>query len=143
MAKVHVHEFLAEIPVRHRQHCERMFHDSGCLDRLGCGQNVLVGLGNVKSDLVQDVLAHHEVLGVGHERDRHDLAVDGDQLVLLEVLPVLGDQIVKRPDEPSVQERHDGRVGNDRRRVFRRIRCHGRDLYVAMLGRVVLRKRDR
>ena len=53
-----------------------------------------------------------QVLGVDHEGDRHDLAVDADELALLQVLALLGDEIVERADQAAVEQRHDRVVGD-------------------------------
>jgi hypothetical protein len=75
------------------------------------------------------------MLGIGHEGDGHDLAVDADQLTFGEVLAVLGDEIVQRTHQAGIQERHDGVVGDHRDRVGRRIGGERRNLDILVLRR--------
>jgi hypothetical protein len=78
------------------------------------------------------------VLRIRHERNRHDLAIDADQLAFLKILPPFGDIFIQRPDQPVVHQRDDRIGGDDGDRVGGRVRGQCRHLNVLVfLGRVV------
>ena len=115
----------ADVPVRLQRCAQRILDNLGLLDLLGRGQDVVVGLRDRDVELVEDVLAVLQVLHVDEQRDRHDLAVDLDQLVRLELLAVLGDEIVERPDRLLRQQRNDGAVVHVFDLIERRVRGEG------------------
>ena len=106
-----------------------------CLtDLFRSGEQFLIGLRRFDADFFENVRPVDEMLGVGHEGNRHHLAVDGDQLVLGNVLAVLGNQVVKRLDHILVEQRHDRRVGDDGGGVFGRIAGHAGNVDFLMIG---------
>ena len=64
-----------------------------------------------------------------------------DELVGLELLAVLGDEVVERADQAVVEERHDRVVGDHRHRVLGRVHGQRRDLDGLVLGGGVGRHR--
>ncbi len=108
-------------------------------DHLGGSQHVFVGLWWLDTDLIQNVLAVNQVLRVGHEGNRHDLAVDGDQLVLFQVAAMLGNQIIERANNVFVHQGNDRRVGDDCAGVFGRIALHTGQVDLLVVGGQVCR----
>ena len=121
MAEIHVHEFFAKIPASLIGAGNRIIHQTLRLDGVGGGENFFIGRRHTDTGGIKDVLAVEQVLGVRHEGDSHDLAVDGDQLRLGEAAAMLGNKIVKRTSKAVIHQRHKGAVGNDRAGEFRRV----------------------
>src|SRR6056300_1889750 len=95
-AKEHVVEFLCQVPTSSICAADWVFHDTLITDHLGCGQHLFVCFWRFNTDLFQHICAVYQMLCVGHKRDGHDFAVNGDQLICLQRLAVLGDQIIQR-----------------------------------------------
>ena len=119
-----------------------MLHDACRADRFGRLKHLFPGGGHRLADLIKDILAHKQMLGIGHERDCHDFAVNADHLVLIKARPVLFDKIIQRPDKIIVDERDNRRIGDNRAGVLRRVRGQRRHRNLIMLGCVVLVERD-
>ena len=98
-----------------------MLHQALLLDRLGGGEDVLIGFRRLDAGLFENVLAEEEMLRIAHEGDRHHLAVDLDQLVRLQILAIFGDEVVERAHQAVIEQGHDGIVGDDRDRILGRI----------------------
>ena len=115
-----------------------MFHDPSRTDCL-CGRDdFVIGRGDrVDAGLGKDICARKEMLRVGHEGHRHDVSVEGDHQVLRQVLAVFFNQIVQRTDQTIVHQLREGRVRNNNRSVFRRVRRQRSVHDLARLCRVI------
>ena len=104
--------------------------------RLGQGSTtilltmVLSSLTLLETIWKQSVTFHQEVASIrvmssSNEGDRHHLAAHLDELAGLELLAVLGDQVVERPDQVVVHQGDDRVVGDHRHRVLRGVDREG------------------
>ena len=107
VAQIHVHECE---PGRFPRRAEGIVHYAGLFDDLRCLEQFHIGFRNFNSEFIEDVFPVHQVLGIDHHGDCHDLAVHAIKLGWLQVLAVFLDQIVQRPNQVRVHQRHGSRA---------------------------------
>ena len=112
MAKIHVHEFLGEVPAGLICAADWMFHQTLGLDGFCGREDLLIGRWHANTGGIENILAIEQVLCVCHEGNRHHLAVDGDLLHALKVATMLGNHIIKRHGQPVIHQRHECAVGH-------------------------------
>ena len=133
-AKEHIVEFLSKVPAGLVGAANRVLHDALVADHLGSGQHILIGFRRLYTDFLKNVSAVDQMLCVRHEGDSHYLAVDCDKLVLLQMLAMLGNEIIQRTDDVFVHQRHNRRVGNNGRGVLGRVALHAGHVNLLVVG---------
>ena len=134
MAEIHVDELFAEVPAGLVCTRDRVVHQALRLDRLGSCENFLIGRRHTDTGCIENVLAIEQMLGVRHESDCHDLAVDGDQLRLGQIAAMLGNEAVERTGKAVIHQCDERAVGDDRAGELGRVGSQRRDLAVLVIG---------
>ena len=137
----HKVEGLSDVPASLHVHDDGIFHDAGLADRLGCRKHLVIGSRNVVDPgLGQNVGARKQVLRVGHERNRHNVAINGNLQVVRDILAVLLNEIVQRTHQPVIHQLGQRGVGDDDAGVFCWVRRQRSIHDLARLGCVIARK---
>ncbi len=94
---------------------------AGFLDLFGGCENLVPSRWYCDAEILENVLTVHQMLGINEGGDRHHLAVDANELVLVQTFAIFCNEIIQRPHQFATEERHSSRIGDAGNVVERRI----------------------